>query len=66
MNSPTAEQLFHQGAKVRRPYLVEPSRVLEHVGTYPRTTTIDQAYELARANKHKPWARRWLRERRFL
>ena len=53
-----------RGAKVSRRYRIEPS---------PRAARIEQgidtlsaAYILAKANEHKPWARRWLRMRRYL
>lgn len=31
----------------------------------PPPTTWDEAYVLARANQHKPWARRWLKQRGY-
>lgn len=58
--------MFSQGAKVKRRYIVEPSRNIEHVGLGPTPGLHDEAYRLAKANQHKPWARRWLRERHYL
>ena len=64
-NIPT-EQQFSKGAKVRRRYVVEPSpkAFAVEVGT-DKDEMRGKAYALAMANQHKPWARRWLRERRY-
>jgi hypothetical protein len=54
---------FIQGALVsRREVAAHVPRVVEQV----YTPVISDAYALAMTNKHKPWARRWLRERRYL
>jgi hypothetical protein len=64
MSTERCQATMFRGAKVSRRYRVEPS---------PRVVRIEQgvdtqsaAYILAKANEHKPWARRWLRMRRYL
>ena len=46
-----------------------PTPVVGNGGTVGRAiaeTTRSEAFKLAMASKHKPWARRWLRAQRFL
>jgi hypothetical protein len=46
-------------------YVVEPSPKAWAVETGAETDpTLVTAFAFAMANKHKPWARRWLRTRR--
>jgi hypothetical protein len=60
-----AKEQFHQGAVVRKRYYCEPARRIDEVGLGPRPSVVDKAYELAMANRHKTWAKRWLKERRY-
>lgn len=58
---------FAQGAKVRRKYVVEPAHSLPMRASLSEAETVNgEAYRLAITNRHKPWARRYLRERRYL
>jgi len=58
--------MFVQGAKVKQPYVIEPRHSLPERASLSETPTLNgEAYRLAIANQHKPWARRWLRERRM-
>lgn len=62
--SETRQATMFRGAKVSRRYRVEPSPRAARVEQ--GVATLSAAYILAKANEHKPWARRWLRMRRYL
>lgn len=55
---------FHQGAKVRR-YILEPTSACSLNERKSRERQ-SEAYKLAITNQHKTWARRWLKERRYV
>jgi hypothetical protein len=65
MNAPLTEKpKYARGARVGG-YTVEPSPKAWAIETgQTNDETQQHAYVLAMANQHKPWARRWLRERR--
>lgn len=56
---------FHQGAEVQRRYALLPSKACE-INERKTSERQSEAYKLAIANPKKSWAKRWLRERRFM
>ena len=56
---------YVQGARIQDP-LVSALRQIYRPNPPPPEPPIDpDAFALAQANKHKPWARRWLRAHRL-
>lgn len=67
MNAPLPdEEQFVKGARVRRRYFVQPTFKAAAEHDAPSDSARGQAYVLAMANPHKSWAKRWLRERKYL
>lgn len=52
-----------KGAKTSKRASSATTKLIASAPTFKARARINpQAYEMAKANKHKPWARRWLRQ----